>query len=95
MLLSSLRPLYRLLIREQGPRRCRIHRRDQPIEAEHLSLGLKEICLKDPIKRAVASHQLRGAFWLNPGCARQFVRRITAEKLAIWSVQQRQSGSIE
>ena len=33
-----------------------------------------------PIKRAVPPQQLRGAFWPDPGRARQFVRRITAER---------------
>ena len=61
-------------------RRFRIHRRDQPIEAEHLSLSLKETCIKDPIKRAVPPQQLRGAFCPDPGSAMQFVRRITAKR---------------
>jgi hypothetical protein len=71
------------LIGERGQRRFRIHRRDQPIEAQHLSLSLKETGCDNSLERAVTSDQLSGAFWLNPGRARQFVRRITAEKLAI------------
>jgi hypothetical protein len=35
--------------------RLRIHRRDQAIEAEQVSLGLKETGRKNPIKRAVPS----------------------------------------
>ena len=74
-----LRPMS-LLISERRERRFRIHCRDQPIKAEHLSLSLKETCIKDPIKRAVPPQQLRGAFWPDPGSARQFVRGITSER---------------
>jgi hypothetical protein len=56
------------------------HGRDQPKEAEHLSLCLKETGLEDPIKRAVPLHQLSGAFRTESGSARQFVRGITAER---------------
>jgi hypothetical protein len=70
----------RLLIGERGQRRFRIHRRDQLIEAEHLSLSLKETGLEDPIKRAVPLHQLGRAFWPDSGSARQFVRRVPAER---------------
>ena len=70
----------RLLIGERGQRRSRIPYRDQPIEAEHLSLSLKETGLQDPIKRAVPLHQLSGAFWSHSGSAKQFVRRITAQR---------------
>jgi hypothetical protein len=41
---------------------------------------LKETGLEDPIKRAVPLHQLSGAFRTDSGCARQFVRGITAER---------------
>ena len=43
-------------------------------------MSLKETRLKDPVKRAVPSQQLSGAFRPDPGCARQFVRRVTAER---------------
>ena len=41
---------------------------------------MKETCIKDPIKRPVPPQQLRGAFWPDPGSARQFVRGITSER---------------
>jgi hypothetical protein len=56
------------------------HRRDQPIKAEHLSLSLKETCLKGPIKRGPPPQQLRSAFWPGPGRARQFVRKVPSER---------------
>jgi hypothetical protein len=65
------RPPCRLLIVERRQRRFRIHRRDQPIKAEHLSLSLKEAYLKGPIKRGAPPQQLRSAFWPGPGRARQ------------------------
>jgi hypothetical protein len=68
------------LISEWGERRFRIHRRDQPKEAEHPSPGLKKTGLMDPIKRAVSSQQLSGPFWPDSSGARQFVRRVTAER---------------
>ena len=43
-------------------------------------MGFKETCFKDPIKRAIPPQQLRGAFWSDPGNARQFVRRVTAKR---------------
>ena len=43
-------------------RRFRIHRRNQPIEAERVSLGLKKTGIKDAIKRTVPPQQLRCAF---------------------------------
>ena len=43
-------------------------------------MGLKETCLKGPIKRAVPTQELSGAFRTHSGSARQFVRRITAER---------------
>jgi hypothetical protein len=66
----------RLLIGEQGERRFCIHGRDQPIQAKHLSLSLKETGFEDPLKRAVPLHQLSGAFWSDSGGARQFVGRV-------------------
>jgi hypothetical protein len=51
------------LISERGERRFRIHCRDQPIKAEHLSLSFKEAGFEDALKRAVPPQQLRGAFW--------------------------------
>jgi hypothetical protein len=68
------------LTSERGERRFRIHRRDQPIKAEHLSLSLKETGLKDSIKRAVPPQQLRCAFWPDPNSARQFARRVTPQR---------------
>jgi hypothetical protein len=41
---------------------------------------LKEIGLEDAIKRAVPPQQLRSAFRPDPGGARQFVGRVTAER---------------
>ena len=70
----------RLLISERGERRFRIHCREQPIKAEHLSLSLKETYIKDPVKRAVPPQQLRGAFRPDRAGARQFVRGVTAER---------------
>ena len=68
------------MIGKRGKRRFRIHRRNQPIETERLSLSLKETSFEDAIKRAVPLHQLSGAFWPDPGRARQFVGRITAQR---------------
>src|ERR1700722_9969049 len=76
---SRLRPMS-ALNHECGERGFHIHCRDQPIKAEHLSLSSKEACAKDPIKRAIPPQQLRGAFWPDAGRARQFVRRVTAER---------------
>jgi hypothetical protein len=42
-------------------------------------LSLKETRLKDHIKRAVPSQQLRSAFWSDSGSPRHFVRRVPAE----------------
>jgi hypothetical protein len=67
------------LIGKRWQRRFRIHRRDQPIEAEHLSLSLKETCIKDTIKRVASPQLLRGAFRPDAGRAGQFVRRVAAE----------------
>ena len=53
---------------------------DRSIEAEHLRLTWEETRVKDAIKRSVPPHQLRPTFWPNPGSARQFVGRITAER---------------
>jgi hypothetical protein len=61
-------------------RRFRIHRRNQAEKAKHLSLSLKQTRLKDPLKRIVPSQQLSGAFRTDPGRARQFVGRVTAER---------------
>jgi hypothetical protein len=41
---------------------------------------LKEPCIKDAIKRSVPPQQLRCAFRADAGRARQFVRRIPAER---------------
>ena len=68
------------MIGERGQRRVRIHRRDQSIKAKHLGLSLKETGLKDAVKRAVPPQQLRSAFRSDPGSARQFVGRVTAER---------------
>jgi hypothetical protein len=69
----------RLLIGEQGQRRFRIHCRDYPIEAEHLSLILKEAGFEHPVKAAVPSQQLSGAFWFDSGSAKQFVGGVIVE----------------
>ena len=74
-----LRPMSALDLQAKAAR-LRIHRRDQPIKAEHLSLSLKKTGIKDPFKRAVPPQQLSSAFRPDPGCARQFVRRVTAER---------------
>ena len=76
---SMLRPMS-VPDRRARAARLRIHRRDQPKETEHSNLTLKETRLNDPIKRAVPRRQPRGAFWLDPGSARQFVGRITPER---------------
>ena len=51
----------RLLIGEQGERRFCIHGRDQPIQAKHLSLSLKETGFEDPpqARRTVAPTERR------------------------------------
>ena len=41
---------------------------------------MKQTRLTDPMKRAVPSHQLSGAFRTDSRGVRQFVRRITAER---------------
>jgi hypothetical protein len=41
---------------------------------------LKETCIKDAIKRSVPPHQLSCVYWPDSGRARQFVRRVTAER---------------
>jgi hypothetical protein len=43
-------------------------------------LDLKQTRLQDRIKRAVPPQQLRGAFWSDPGSAKQFVRGVTSER---------------
>src|SRR5580704_5216742 len=78
---SMLRPILAPDRRARGgDRRLRIHCRDQPIEAEHVGLSLKETGLKDSIKRAVPLHQLGRAFWPDSGSAGQFVGGIAAER---------------
>jgi hypothetical protein len=61
-------------------RRFCIHCRDQPIEAEHLHLSVKEACIQDSIKCAVPLHQLSGSFRTFSDSARQFVGRIAVER---------------
>jgi hypothetical protein len=62
-----------------GPdRRCRIWRRS--IEAQRLRLSWEQTGVKDAIEHAISSHQLRSAFWPNPGSAGQLVGRITPER---------------
>jgi hypothetical protein len=69
-----------LLIVERRQRRFRIHRPDQPIKAEHLSLSLKETYLRGPIKRGAPPQQLRSAFWPGPGRAKRQRRSHMAMK---------------
>jgi hypothetical protein len=60
--------------------RPRIHRGDQSIETQRLPFSSEQTAVKDPIKRPVSPHQLSGTLWPDPGRARQFVGRITAER---------------